>query len=223
MTEATLVAEYLSKTFSGANSHTVLSDISLSVGVGESVAIMGASGEGKSTLLHILGTLERPSKGTVKICGKVPTPSEEADVRNQHVGFIFQSYYLLEDFTVLENVTMPLKIGRKKGKDLEKMGKTILKEVGLKGKENQLAKTLSGGEKQRVAIARALITKPDLILADEPTGNLDRATSLEIQELLLNMAKKRKKALVVVTHDEEFAKECQRLLILKEGQLYTRS
>jgi len=194
----------------------VLKGVSLEVHPGETIAIMGKSGGGKSTLLHILGTLETPSKGLLKICGQIPG-RDVSSLRNRHVGFIFQAYHLLEDFTALENVLMPIKISRK---EAPQRAKQLLKEVGLEGKEQVLAKYLSGGEKQRVAIARALANEPDLLLADEPTGNLDRAYSLEIQNLLLSKAKQFGKALILVTHDEEFARKCDRILFLKEGRLY---
>ncbi len=213
-----LEAKEIHKTF--PNVH-ILQGVSLQVKKGGTLAIMGKSGEGKSTLLHILGTLDSPTSGTIRICGKTPEPTSVASIRNQHIGFIFQAYHLLEDFTLLENILMPLKIGRIASLDAQKHASTLLQAVGLKGKEEILAKFLSGGEKQRVAIARALIHKPDLILADEPTGNLDQMHSLEIQRLLLSMAKESSTALIVVTHDEEFAHQCDRLLFLKEGQLYT--
>lgn len=215
-----LEAEEIHKTFEGKPPAHVLRGASLSVAPGETIAIMGKSGEGKSTLLHILGTLDSPTDGTIRICGKIPPRQKLAKVRNQHVGFIFQAYHLLEDFTVLENVMMPAKIGR--GSYNENVGKKLLHEVGLSHKAKSLAKHLSGGERQRVAICRALCNDPDLLLADEPTGNLDQSHSEEIQNLLLETAKKHNKALVVVTHDPEFAKRCDRLLFLKEGRLYTQ-
>ncbi len=197
----------------------VLRGISLQVKPGETIAIMGKSGGGKSTLLHILGTLDAPTKGTLKICGQVPK-KHEAILRNRHIGFIFQAYHLLEDFTVLDNVLMPLKIARNESKETIQRAKKLLKDVGLEGKEELLAKYLSGGEKQRVAIVRALVGEPDLLLADEPTGNLDRSYSLEIQNLILSKVKELGKALILVTHDEEFARKCDRILFLNEGQLY---
>lgn len=212
-----LEAEDLYKEFSDT---CVLRGVSLEIREGETIAIMGKSGEGKSTLLHILGTLEKPTKGILRILGHDLQDEDLSDLRNRHIGFIFQSYHLLEDFTVLDNILMPCRIGRRDEEASKKMAKDLIEEVGLKGKENQLAKTLSGGEKQRVAIARALCNNPDLLLADEPTGNLDTSYSREIQHLLLEKAKKYKKALIVVTHDEEFANSCDRLLFLKEGQLY---
>ncbi|MDN3506298.1 MAG: ABC transporter ATP-binding protein [Simkaniaceae bacterium] len=214
----TLEAENLFKEFPGIE---ILKGVSLSVKKGETVAIMGRSGEGKSTLLHLLGTLDTPSKGVVRICGSKPTSSTVSSLRNQHIGFIFQAYHLLEDFTVLENILMPLRIHRKQG-SIER-GEELLQAVGLLGKEKVLAKYLSGGEKQRVAIARALINEPDLILADEPTGNLDQSHSDDIQNLLLSMAKQAEAALIVVTHDQDFASRLDRLLFLKEGRLYNEA
>lgn len=216
----TLEAENLFKEFPGIE---ILKGVSLSVAKGETVAIMGKSGDGKSTLLHILGTLDTPSGGNVRICGKTPKNSTVSALRNEHIGFIFQAYHLLEDFTTLDNVLMPLKIGRKQTRDATARGKALLKSVGLTGRENVLAKYLSGGEKQRVAIARALINDPDLILADEPTGNLDQFHSSEIQNLLLSMTKETNTSLIVVTHDADFASRLDRLLFLKEGRLYTQN
>jgi len=214
-----LEAENIHKSFPPLQ---VLKGISLQIKAGETLAIMGKSGEGKSTLLHILGTLDTPDQGDLRICGKKIPQRELASVRNQHLGFIFQAYHLLEDFTVLDNVLMPLKIGRKCSSKDQKRAKALIKECGLHGKENLLAKFLSGGEKQRVSIARALCNQPDLLLADEPTGNLDQSHSQKIQELLLGKAKELDKALIVVTHDEEFARQCDRVLFLKGGQLYTK-
>lgn len=219
-TQYVLEAENLHKSFPSSPPHHVLQGIFLQVKPGETIAIMGKSGEGKSTLLHILATLDSPTQGTVKICGQIPPKNKLANIRNAHMGFIFQSYHLLEDFTTLDNVLMPLKISRKGGSEAKVIGQRLLKEVGLEGKENLLAKYLSGGEKQRVAIARALCNHPDLLLADEPTGNLDRSHSQEIQQLLLHTAKKLGKSLIVVTHDEEFARQCDRVLLLKGGHLY---
>ena len=198
----------------------VIQGVSLQVQAGESIAIMGKSGEGKSTLLHLLGSLEKPSSGRLTICGHSLSAKDAAQLRNRHIGFVFQSYYLLEDFTVLDNVLMPMKIGRKKGVSSLARAKELLKEVGLLQKESAYARTLSGGEKQRVAIARALANDPDLILADEPTGNLDEEHSKEVQDLLLFKAKQQQKALIVVTHDPSLAQSCDRLFFLKGGRLY---
>lgn len=198
----------------------ILKGISLNVSPGETVAIMGKSGEGKSTLLHIFGTLDLPSKGEVHICGNSPSSASFATLRNKYIGFIFQSYHLLEDFSVLENTLIPLKIGRTLDESSKARALSLIEAVGLKGKENTLAKLLSGGEKQRVAIARALVCIPKLLLADEPTGNLDQGLSREIQNLLLSLAKKSQTALIVVTHDGDFASACDRIYYLREGQLW---
>lgn len=216
-----LQAINIHKTYEGNPPTRVLKGINLDIHEGETIAIMGRSGEGKSTLLHILGTLDRPSEGVISILGEPVIQGSLAHMRNKHIGFIFQSYHLLEDFTVLDNVLMPLKIGRIYSANSKERGLKLLKEVGLEEKENTLAKFLSGGEKQRVAIARALCNEPSLLLADEPTGNLDQKNSEDIQKLLLNTAKKYKKALIVVTHEEEFSRQCDRTLFLKDGQLYT--
>lgn len=210
-----LVAKHISKRFKKPTPVEILNDISLEVNAGESVAITGKSGEGKSTLLHILGTLEKPTEGEVIICGKSLTNLPE--IRNRHIGFIFQTFNLLDDYTVLENVLMPAKIGRlplNREKALN-----LLSEVGLSHRIDFPAKLLSGGEKQRVAIARALYNDPDLILADEPSGNLDHAHSIVIHELLIKSVKKRHKALIIVTHDKELAALCDQIYLLMDGKL----
>ncbi len=200
----------------------VLKGISLEVREGETIAITGKSGEGKSTLLHIIGTLEKPSAGTIEICGQMPLEATVHALRNQQIGFIFQTYNLLEEYTVLENLLMPQRIARKqchKNSDSHKRALKLLEEVQLASKENELTKFLSGGEKQRVAIARALCNDPALILADEPTGNLDGENSQKVQELLIQTAKRRGKTLLIATHDPELASHCARTLHLKDGLL----
>jgi lipoprotein-releasing system ATP-binding protein len=200
----------------------VLKGVSFEVSAGEIVAITGKSGEGKSTLLHIIGTLEKLDKGTLEICGKFPEDSLLHTLRNENIGFIFQTYNLLEEYTVLENLLMPQKIARKNcGKNSinYQRAQELLEEVQLSSKGNTLAKFLSGGEKQRVAIARALSNDPSLILADEPTGNLDNENSKRVQELLIQTAKKRNKTVLIATHDQELAKECDRTLLLKDGRI----
>lgn len=216
-----LEASGLWKTFPSRPPIEVLKGASLELKPGERLAIMGKSGEGKSTLLHILGTLEKPTQGSVKVCGIPVTGSDMASLRNQHIGFIFQSYHLLEDFSVLDNVCIPLRIGRTGTQDAKAIGRRLLEEVGLLSKANELAKHLSGGEKQRVAIARAMANNPSVLLADEPTGNLDEKSAQQIQELLLKTAKDKHKGLIVVTHDADFAKQCDRILVLREGQLFS--
>jgi lipoprotein-releasing system ATP-binding protein len=218
--EIVLEAKDLHKSFYSPEKVSVLKGVSLQVKKGESVAIMGRSGEGKSTLLQILGTLENPCAGELLIFGK--RPSDVAEVRNKHMGFVFQSSHLLEDYTVLENVLMPAKIARKptdKNSPSYQRALLLVEEVGLSQRAHFPAKLLSGGEKQRAAIARALCNDPELIFADEPSGNLDHANSLAIHSLLLNAVKKHKKTLLIVTHDQELASTCDRTLLLNDGVL----
>jgi len=218
--ENILEAKDLHKTFHSASKVEVLKGASLSVKQGESLAIMGRSGEGKSTLLHILGTLESPCQGEILFFNK-PIQSLP-DIRNKNIGFIFQTFHLLEDYTVLENVLMPARIARKRtdrNSPAYKRALSLLEEVGLLPRAHFPAKLLSGGEKQRAAIARALCNDPDLLFADEPSGNLDHASSLLIHNLLLSCVKKFQKTLLVVTHDKDLADSCDRILILKEGKL----
>jgi lipoprotein-releasing system ATP-binding protein len=188
---------------------------------GESIASMGKSGEGKSTLLNLFGTLDTPTSGTLKVCGIPVCGTQKSSLRNAQIGFIFQFYNLLDDFSALENVLMPARIARQNSKKIKEQAHYLLNEVGLSHKVHEPAKVLSGGEKQRVAIARALLNTPALVLADEPTGNLDRSHSIEIQDLLLGSAREQGTTLIVVTHDSDFAARCSRLLHLKEGHLYT--
>ncbi len=211
-----LKAHKISKSFKAPMVIQVLQDISLEVGAGQTVAITGKSGEGKTTLLHILGTLDVPTTGHIEICGIKASSSNWANLRNEKIGFIFQTYNLLDDYTVLENVLMPAKIGKKE-KTEEALA--LIEEVGLSHRLHFPAKLLSGGEKQRAAIARAFLNDPELILADEPSGNLDHTHSAAIYNLLLNAAKKRNKAVVVVTHDQELATLCQKHYSLLDGKL----
>jgi lipoprotein-releasing system ATP-binding protein len=219
-----LKAKQITKKFFAPSSIEVLKGIDLEIYRGESIAIVGKSGEGKSTLLHILGTLEKPSGGTLEICGQNTAEAFLADLRNQHIGFIFQSYNLLDDYTVLDNVLMPAKIARKpthKGSVAYLRALNLLEIVGLKDRAHFFSKLLSGGEKQRAAIARALCNDPDLILADEPSGNLDHAHSQEVHSLLISLARDFNKSLIVVTHDKEFSSLCGKTLLLKDGNLST--
>ncbi len=191
----------------------VLSGLSFSVAAGQSIAICGRSGEGKTTLLHILGTLEEPDTGDLEIAGQSLTRANASALRNQNIGFIFQAYNLLEDFTALENVLMPARIARRPIS--RQKGLDLLALVDLEERADFPAKLLSGGERQRVAIARALCNDPSLILADEPSGNLDRANARKIGELLLSL----KKTLILVTHDPDLAALCTQQCLLKEGKL----
>lgn len=220
--ELVLKARAISKKFTSPALVEVLKNINLDIYRGESIAIVGKSGEGKSTLLHILGTLEKPSSGALEICEKNAACTSLSELRNRHIGFVFQSCNLLEDYTTLDNVLMPAKIARlptHKGSFAYQRALTLLEEVGLKERASFLTKLLSGGEKQRAAIARALCNDPDLILADEPSGNLDYAHSQEIHSLLFRLCKDLNKSLIVVTHDREFSALCQRTLLLKDGNL----
>lgn len=214
-----LHAEDIEKSF---GSVAVLSGISLRVEPGKAIAIMGKSGAGKSTLLAILGLLERPTSGGVAICGHKPTFHETARMRSRHVGFVFQFHHLLEEETALQNVLLPARIARARvhpESPAYKRAQNLLDAMGLTVHSHTRAGLLSGGEKQRVAIARALCNAPDLILADEPSGNLDRATSDGIHALLLDICRKEHKALVVATHDAELAKLCDAVYLLENGKL----
>ncbi len=217
-----LTARHLSKTFKTPTLVTVLKDISLDIKQGQTVAITGKSGEGKTTLLHILGTLELPTAGTLEISGIPAVPSSWSLLRNQKIGFVFQTYNLLEDYTVLDNILMPAKIAgqdTRPGSLAHTQALKMLSEVGLSHRAEFQAKFLSGGEKQRAAIARAFQNNPDLILADEPSGNLDHTHSTLIYKLLLSAAKDHGKALIVVTHDPELASLCEQHYTLMDGEL----
>ena len=215
-----LSAKNISKSFKSPSEVTILKNISLEIQAGETIAIMGKSGEGKTTLLHILGTLEPATAGSLEICGLPVKSSNWNYLRNQKIGFIFQAYNLLEDYTVLENILMPAKIAHqdtRPGSPAHQRALELLQEVGLTHRANFPAKLLSGGEKQRAAIARAFLNDPALILADEPSGNLDHAHSTIIYNLLLGAAQKRGKSLIVVTHDRELAALCQKTYSLMDG------
>lgn len=191
----------------------VLNGVNLSLAIGESIAIVGRSGEGKTTLLYILGMLEDRDQGEVEIAGTLLTKKNAPLIRREQIGFIFQSYNLLEDFTALENVLMPARIARNEVS--KQKGLDLLDKVGLASKAESEAKNLSGGERQRVAIARALCNNPKLILADEPTGNLDRNNKDQVGKLLLGL----KQSLIIVTHDPELASLCDHQYVLKNGSL----
>ncbi|MDO8520292.1 MAG: ABC transporter ATP-binding protein [Deltaproteobacteria bacterium] len=199
----------------------VLKGITLTVESGESLAVIGPSGAGKSTLLHIVGTLISPSSGAVLIGGK-DLPKKEAHLcafRNLHLGFVFQFHHLLPDFSALENVMMPLLIRGEKGKKAAATAQVFLEKVGLSQRKSHRPSELSGGEQQRVAIARALVGGPKIILADEPTGNLDHETGRKVFDLLLDQSKELKTTLVVVSHNEELTRKLSRTIRLVDGKI----
>ena len=211
-------AKNIKKVFQEPKTLEVLRGVDLAIEKGESVAIMGRSGEGKSTLLNILGTLDNQTSGEVYINGIEVGSFNKAALRSSTIGFVFQSFHLLDDFTVLENVMMPAMIARSANAQAKERCISLLERVGLSDRIHNPSKLLSGGEKQRVAIARALCNDPEIIFADEPTGNLDRKTAEGIQQLLFDFCAEGK-TLVIVTHDEELAAKCSRKLILQDGTI----
>ncbi len=219
-----LVAAKLAKEYpTRSGPLSVLRDINLTLDRGEAVAIMGPSGSGKSTLLHLLGTLDRPTGGQVTLDGTDPfalTESELSSFRNRQIGFVFQDHHLLPQCSVLENVLIPTLVSR--GTDpqqTEAYARSLLERVGLGGRLDHRPAELSGGERQRVAVARALILRPTLLLADEPTGNLDRKNAQLVGELLLNLHRHENNILIVVTHSSELAKLLPRCWQMSDGTL----
>ena len=222
MTNPILQSIGLKKTYAGLDV-AVLNGIDLDVQAGEQVAIVGTSGSGKSTLLHLLGGLDASSAGQVSILGKSLAEMNETkrgELRNQSLGFVYQFHHLLLEFTALENVAMPLLIRRTPREEAMASAAEILKKVGLAHRMEHMPGELSGGERQRAAVARALVTKPKCILADEPTGNLDRLTAHAVFDLLLEMNQTQGVALVVVTHDLELSAKLKRQYKLVDGQLF---
>lgn len=206
----------------GGRTLRVLTGIDLALEAGERVAIMGASGAGKSTLLHVLGTLDLPTRGSIRFDGEEITrmsPARLADFRNRSIGFVFQFHHLLNEFTALENAMMPGLIQRRPRGEAEERAREVLARVGLAERLAHKPGELSGGEQQRVALARAMVLEPALLLADEPTGNLDRRTGEEIHELFVELNRERGTTLLVVTHNPDLAGMMPRVLEMEDGGL----
>ncbi|GAB4489155.1 MAG: ABC transporter ATP-binding protein [Thermodesulfovibrionales bacterium] len=216
-------AEGVTKTFRTEAGHlTVLKGIDLAIESGEMVGIIGASGAGKSTLMHILGALDRPTSGTILFDGTDLASLDEADLasfRNRSIGFVFQFHHLLPEFTAIENVTLPGLISGRPHEDLRHEGMRLLAELGLSGRVSHRPGELSGGEQQRVAMARALIQNPRIVLADEPTGNLDTKTGEELFGICLELNRTRQVTFVIVTHNTSLSGRCHRVLEMADGRI----
>ena len=223
MNTALLSCQHITKFYQEGTQQTeVLKQVSFSMQPSELIAIVGSSGSGKSTLLHTLGGLDQPSSGEVFIKGQSlqqMTPNALAKLRNQYLGFVYQFHHLMADFTALENVMMPMLIGQQNKTEAQDRAEQILSAVGLQHRISHRPSALSGGERQRVAIARALVNNPALVLADEPTGNLDHKTTESIFELIQQLNQEKQIAFLLVTHDLNLAEKLNRRLIMQDGVL----
>lgn len=224
MSNLVLKCENVGKSYDdGALSVNVLSGLNLEVAEGQSVSIIGSSGSGKSTLLHILGGLDKPSEGRITLMGSdlgALSQKELGQLRNRYLGFVYQFHHLLPEFSALENVMMPLLIGKKPKAEAEAQAAAMLEKVGLKARMLHRPSELSGGERQRAAIARALVTRPKCLLADEPTGNLDRKNAQNVLDMMLDLKSELGTSLIVVTHDDELAARFERVMTMQDGRLH---
>ena len=227
MTDFALQASHLSKHYDdGLNRIDVLVDVSIAIARGEMVAVVGASGSGKSTLLHALGLLDLPSSGSIMVAGQATDGLSEAQrsrLRNHALGFVYQFHHLLPEFSALDNVAMPLIVRRESREHARVEAQRVLELVGLQARVQHFPGQLSGGERQRVALARALVAKPACVLADEPTGNLDRHTAQQMFRLLKQVNAEAKTAFLIVTHDQELAALADRRLYMEAGRLVDAS
>lgn len=223
MSTDVLVAQHIRKTYgSGQTAFEALRGISLSIANNESLAIVGKSGSGKSTLMHILALLDAPTSGSLTVLGKETTSlstRELNELRNSTFGFVFQQFFMIPSATVLENVMLPLKIAGVPPQERRERAMHVLTQVELDDKATNRATNLSGGQKQRMVIARALVNEPRIVFADEPTGNLDTQTSAVIENLLFGLQQNEGNTLVIVTHDEDLAAQCNRRIYLQDGEI----
>ncbi|CAG5015940.1 Lipoprotein-releasing system ATP-binding protein LolD [Dyadobacter sp. CECT 9275] len=220
---AALSARGISKYFHEPETFQVLKEVGFDVAKGEFVAIVGKSGSGKSTLLYLLSTMDTDYQGSITINGTIVTGLSQNQLsrfRNEHIGFVFQFHYLLPEFSVLDNVMLPaLKLGKKSKEQIEAKAMELLAMLDIKGHESKKASKISGGQQQRVAIARALINEPAIIMGDEPTGNLDSKNTKVVFDIFRELARERGQTIIAVTHDDEFAANCDRIIEMVDGKI----